>query len=95
MVLCYLNPETCENADGLVKFSKCDLGISDQAVADYILHLLQKFNLDPTLLRGQGYNDAGNMAGKTRGAAAIITAQYPLALYVHCGSHDGDQQEAA
>ncbi len=27
------------------------------------------------------------MAGKTRGAGAIITAQYPLALYVYCASH--------
>ncbi len=40
-----------------------------------------------TLLHGQGYDGAGNMAGKTSGAAAIITAQYPLARYVHCACH--------
>ncbi len=63
------------------------MGITGQAVAENILHLLQKFNLDPRLLHWQGYDGAGNMAVKTWGAAAIITAQYPLALYVHCASH--------
>lgn len=87
LVLRYLNPETGEIAEDLVEFTECDMGITGQAVANYILHLLQKFNLDPTLLRGPRYDGAGNMAGKTRGAAAIITAQYPLALYVHCASH--------
>jgi hypothetical protein len=43
--------------------------------------------LDPTKLCGQAYDGAGNMYGKTNGAAAIITSQYPLALYVHCASH--------
>lgn len=27
------------------------------------------------------------MSGITKGAAARITAQYPLALYLHCASH--------
>ena len=27
------------------------------------------------------------MAGSIRGTAALITAQYPLALYLHCASH--------
>ena len=27
------------------------------------------------------------MAGKTNGAAAIITRDYPLASYLHCASH--------
>ena len=38
-------------------------------------------------LRGQEYDKAGNMAGSVRGPAALITAQYPLALYLHCASH--------
>ncbi len=87
LVLCYLNPESGEIAEDLLEFFESDMGITGEAVAGYILHLLQKFNLDPTLLRGQGYNGAGNMAGKTRGAAAITTAQYPLTLYVHHAYH--------
>ena len=37
--------------------------------------------------RGQGYDGAGNMAGKYQGTAARIQREYPLALYVHCASH--------
>ncbi len=68
LVLHSLNPETGVITEDLVEFAECDMGI-----ADYVLHLLQKFNLDPTLLCGQGYNGARNMVGKTRGTAAIIT----------------------
>ena len=27
------------------------------------------------------------MAGTIRGTAALVSAQYPLALYLHCASH--------
>ncbi len=76
-----------EPVEDFVEFSECDTGITGQAVAERILQLLNSYNLDPTLLRGQGYDGAGNMAGKTRGCAAVITGQYPLALYLHCASH--------
>ena len=36
--------------------------------------------LDPINLRGQAYDGAGNMAGSVNGTAALINAQYPLAL---------------
>ncbi len=87
LVLCYLNPETGKIAEDVVEVAEYDMGITAQCVAHYIIHLLQKFNMDSTLLRGQVYNGAGNMAGKTRGAAAIITIQILLTLYVHCASH--------
>ena len=38
-------------------------------------------------LLGQAYDGAGNMAESVRGTAALSTAQYPLALYLHCASH--------
>ena len=37
--------------------------------------------------RGQGYDGAGDMAGRYNGAAALIKNDYPKALYVHCASH--------
>lgn len=40
-----------------------------------------------SLCRGQGYDGAGNMAGKCSGAAKRITDKHPKAPYVHCGSH--------
>ncbi len=42
---------------------------------------------DNGLDRGQAYDGACNMAGKRKGAAAIISAEYPLALYLHCAFH--------
>lgn len=81
-----LDPETGKIAEDLVGFAECDMGITGQAVADKILHLLQKFNLDPNLLHGQGYNGAGSMAGKTKGAAAI--SQHSITVhYMYCASH--------
>ena len=36
---------------------------------------------------GQGYDGAGNMAGKCNGAATRIQQEHPKALYAHCKSH--------
>ena len=37
--------------------------------------------------RGQGYDGGGNMAGVHNGCDALITKEYPLAIYFHCASH--------
>ena len=39
--------------------------------------------LDPNYIHGQGYDGAGNMAGKCRCAAACIQRVYPKAMYLH------------
>jgi Domain of unknown function (DUF4371)/hAT family C-terminal dimerisation region len=59
-------------------------GKSIAALAEDVLLRLQ---LDISLLRGQTYDGAANMAGKYNGAQAIIRQKQPLALYVHCVSH--------
>ena len=46
-----------------------------------------RHGLDLEKLRGQAYDGAGNMAGSVNGTAALISAKYPLALYMHCASH--------
>ena len=72
----------------LVGFFECDTGITGHDdLADKIASSLLAYGLDPTNTRGQAYGGAGNMAGSVNGAAALITAQYPLALYLHCTSH--------
>ena len=38
-------------------------------------------------MRGQAYDGAGAMAGKVRGAAAIIASEYPKVLFTHCAAH--------
>ena len=70
-----------------LEFVLCDTGTSGQAIADKIKFTLEKLTFDLNDLWGQGYDGAGNMSGKYRGAAAIIQHDYPEALYIHCVSH--------
>lgn len=62
-------------------------GITGRCLADKIVSSLQSYGLNLNNLRGQAYDGAGNMAGSSRGMAALISAEYPLALYLHCASH--------
>jgi len=87
LVLRYVHPQTSVTTEDLVDFVECDDGVTGQAIARKITSKLQEYGLDLTLLRGQGYDGAGNMAGKTKGTAALITGLYPDALYLHCASH--------
>ena len=65
---------------------ECDK-ITGEALATKILQCLSSYGLDLTKLRGQAYDGAGNMSGRTKGASTLISEQYPLALYLHCTSH--------
>lgn len=67
---------------------ECDEGISGRAISNKILAFLSSHGLDPTKLRGQAYDGAGNMFGRVNGTAALITKDYLLALYIHCDSHN-------
>jgi hypothetical protein len=87
LVLRYCDPDTLLIHEDLMGFFECDSGISGRALAEKITSTLKGFNLDLSYLRGQAYDGAGNMAGPVNGAAAIITREYPLALYLHCASH--------
>ncbi len=48
LVLHYLDPTSGEITEDLMEFAECDMSITGQAVADKILHLLQKFILSKT-----------------------------------------------
>uniref|UniRef100_A0A1X7T6Z4 DUF4371 domain-containing protein n=1 Tax=Amphimedon queenslandica TaxID=400682 RepID=A0A1X7T6Z4_AMPQE len=87
IVLRYVNSETLIIHEDLVGFFECDTGITGRALADKITATLKDFHLNLSFLRGQGYDGAGNMAGSVKGTAALITEEYPLALYLHCASH--------
>ena len=52
-----------------------------------IIKGLQQAHLDLGNLRGQGYDGASAMKGHLGGCAALISKDYPLAIYVHCASH--------
>ena len=69
-----------------VDFVLCDTGTTGTAIAGKILGTLETYGLNLGYLRGQGYDGAGNMAGKYRGAAATIQSKCPKAVYVHCAA---------
>ena len=87
VVLRYVESDTLVVREDLVCFTECDTGTSGHALAEKITCTLEGYGLDLSNLRGQAYDGAGNMAGVVNGAAAIITAQHPLAMYLHCASH--------
>ena len=68
-------------------FQECASGVSGEALADSILEQLKVWQLHPQYMRGQAYDGAGAMAGKTKGVAAQISTLYPRALYTPCAAH--------
>ena len=50
--------------EGFVDFLPCLDGTSGQAIASLILDRIRLYGLDAGLIRGQGYDGAGNMSGK-------------------------------
>lgn len=81
-----MDRESSQIREDLVTFIECDTGVTGRNLADKMLSFLRLQGVDLTKMRGQAYDGAGSMAGKTSGAAALIT-EYPLALYLHCASH--------
>lgn len=61
--------------------------ITEEAIAQSILHTLPQWNLDIKNCQGQGYNGASNMASSRRGTQALIREKCPKAVYTHCRSH--------
>ena len=51
------------------------------------MKFVEQLGLNIQFCWGQGYDGAGNMAGRVSGAAARIQAINKNAIYVHCGSH--------
>ena len=69
-------------------FHKCVMtGVTGRAIADNILLKLSQRQLELENLRGQAYDGAGEMAGKSKGAASYIITKQPKGLYTHCASH--------
>ena len=87
IVLRYVDSETLLVREDLVGFVECNTGISGHDLATKITNTLEELGLDLKNLRGQAYDGAGNMAGSVRGTAALICAQHPLAMYLHCSSY--------
>ena len=55
----------------------CDNNVK---IINNLLGALEGFGLDTSYLHGQAFDRAGNMAGKYRGASAIIKSTCPKAV---------------
>ena len=86
IILRYVDAEDYTINEDFITFLECDSGITGEALAKKMLDFLTQ-HLNPTKLRGQAYDGASNMSGRTNGAAARISSQFPLAIYTHCASH--------
>ena len=58
-----------------------------ETIAKVILNQMSQWGLDLSKIVGQGYDGAGNMSGRTKGAQARISSVHPAAVYVHCKNH--------
>ena len=83
LIFRYVDLDTVIVQEDLVSLFECDEGITGQQN----IRCLQTYGLDFGKFRGHSYNGVGNMTGSIRGTAALISAQYPLALYLHCAFH--------
>ena len=79
LVLQFVDRESNQIGEDLVTFVECDTGVTGRNLADKMLNFLNSQGVDLTKMRGQAYDGAESMAGKTNGAAGLISRQYPLA----------------
>ncbi|XP_019233813.1 PREDICTED: uncharacterized protein LOC109214361 [Nicotiana attenuata] len=57
---------------------------SAKSLKEAVLSLLMKHSLNPSKIRGQGYDGNSNMQGKMNGLKALILQETPSAFSVHC-----------
>lgn len=86
IVLRYIDSQTFVIREDFLGFVQCE-DTTGQTLADKLTTSLQSWGLDLANIRGQGYDGAGNMAGKYKGVQARILQNNPKALYFHCAAH--------
>ena len=86
IVLRYVD-EALDIKERFVKFVYCQDGITGEAISTYLKTELRSLGLDLTKCHGQGYDEAGNMAGRYIGTAKLFQDEYLQAIYIHCASH--------
>ena len=79
--------KSCQIREEFVQFLEFESGSSGQEVYLKIVNVIRDLGLEIGNLRGQGYDGAGNMAGKKSGVSSRILKLNDKALYVHCFNH--------
>ncbi len=68
-------------------FIPCQKGLSGEAFSDKISKFINGIGPSMEDCCGQGYDGAGNMAGKFSGVAVQTQRNYEKAIYIHCNPH--------
>ena len=76
-----------EIGEEFLQFIYMDSGVGREELKSKILGTLRDAGIDMSYCRGQGYDGAANMSGVRCGCASLITAEYHLAIYMHCACH--------
>ena len=63
-----------------LKFIHCDEGVTGRDLFEAMTNTLSEFGFDLMNCRGQGYDGAGDMAGKVNGLSGIVLQSNKLAL---------------
>ena len=87
IIVQFVDSNTRQIREEFLDFALCNEGTTGAALAAIILNRLREWGLGLTKLRGQGYDGAGNTAGRLQGCAALIQHECPKAIDVHCSSH--------
>jgi len=64
-----------------------NVGHKSKDMAEAVITILNKYNLNLNYLRGQSYDNASNMSGSYSGLQARIKLINPLAKFVPCSAH--------
>ncbi|CAI6371600.1 unnamed protein product [Macrosiphum euphorbiae] len=64
-----------------------NVGHKAENMAEAVITILNKYNLNLNYLRGQSYDNASNMSGSYSGLQARIKLINPLAKFVPCSAH--------
>ena len=76
--------KSCEIRAEIIQFLECEPGTSGQELSLKIVNVIRNLGLEIGNLSGQGYDGAGNMAGKKSDVSSRIFKLNDKALYVHC-----------
>ena len=79
--------KSCQIREEFMQFIECESGTTGQEIYFKIVNDIRNRSLEISYLRGQGYDGAGNMAGKKSGVSSRILKLNDKALYVHCFNH--------
>ncbi|KAF2898090.1 hypothetical protein ILUMI_08085 [Ignelater luminosus] len=83
---CYIDPDEICLREDFIEFVPVQ-DFTGEGIASTIMSRLEAIGINLNTLIGRGYDRASAMNGSFNGAQAVLTRQFPLALYVHCSAH--------